>query len=128
MKNHHLDSVGTRIRFEREKQGLSREAFAEMVGLSPFYIGQIERDERNMSIEVLMKICDFLNVSIDYILKGYVKYMENICIMETFDNNYYDSLDDEIKNLLSILSGSSAENVKLIKDITALLLPRLKKL
>ncbi|MGB9839825.1 helix-turn-helix domain-containing protein, partial [Thermovenabulum sp.] len=36
-----LKSIGKRIREEREKFGLSREEFAEIVGLSDYYIGQI---------------------------------------------------------------------------------------
>jgi transcriptional regulator with XRE-family HTH domain len=123
----HLDKIGERIRFEREKHGLSREAFAEIVGLSPFYIGQIERDERNMSIETLIRICDALNVSIDYILKGYIKYMENISVMETVESNYSEEMDSEIKELLSLLSGTSKKNISLINDMIKLLLPNLEK-
>lgn len=126
--NHnYLDKIGERIRFERERLGISREVFAEKLGLSPFYIGQIERDERSMSLDTLIKICDFLNVSSDYILRGYHKYMENILIQETFENNYTKDLDTEIKELISILSGLSNENIKLIKDVIKLLLPNLIK-
>ena len=122
-----LDTAGTRIRFLREKHGISREAFAEIVGLSPFYIGQIERDERSMSIDSLTKICETLNVSTDYILKGYIKYMENISVHEAFENNYSKLVDKEIKELLGILSGCSKDNIKLIKGMIKLLLPSLGK-
>lgn len=120
-----LDRIGERIRFEREKRGLSREAFAEIVGLSPFYIGQIERDERNMSVNTLIKICDSLNVSTDYILKGYIQYMEDITVLETIQNNYSEEMDAEIKELLSLLSGCSKENIRLIKEIIKLLIPNI---
>lgn len=123
----HLDKIGTRIRYEREKHKLSRETFAEMVGLSPFYIGQIERDERSMSIETLLKICDILNVSTDYILRGYIKYMENILVQETFENNYSENMDKEVKELLATLSGSSKESIKVINDMIKLILPNLIK-
>ena len=122
-----LDTAGTRIRFLREKHGISREAFAEIVGLSPFYIGQIERDERSMSIDSLTKICETLNVSTDYILKGYIKYMENISVHEAFENNYSKLVDKEIKELLDILSGCSKDNIKLIKEMIKLLLPDIVK-
>ena len=39
-----LEEIGLRIRKEREKLGLTREKFAELIGLSPYYIGQIERE------------------------------------------------------------------------------------
>lgn len=121
-----LETIGSRIRFAREKLGLSRESFAELVGLSAFYIGQIERDERNMSIDSLIKICDTLNISIDFILRGYVKYLENIYIMEKLNNYSTDELDEQTKDIISLLSGTSNENIKIIKDIIKLLLPRLR--
>jgi len=48
--------VGDRIREEREKFEMSREKFAELLNLSPFFVGQIERGERKMSISTLINI------------------------------------------------------------------------
>ncbi len=42
--------IGERLRQEREELGLTREKFAEIVELSPLYIGQLERGERQMSL------------------------------------------------------------------------------
>lgn len=114
--------IGIRIRFEREKLGLSRERFAEIISLSPFYIGQIERGDRSMSLDTLVKISDVLNVSIDYILKGYTLYMENVSVLEAVEENYKEEVDTTIKELLSLLSGSPKEKIQLIKDIIKLLL------
>lgn len=122
-----VNGVGWRIRFEREKHGLSRDTFAEIIDLSPFYIGQIERDERNMSIDTLIKISDSLNISTDYILRGYDQYIQNISIKETYKNNYADDMDTEIKDLLDILSGTSKKKIKLIADISKLIIPHLIK-
>lgn len=126
-KKNFLDfkEIGVRIRFEREKLNLSREKFAEIVGLSPFYIGQIERGDRNMSVDTLVKISNALSVSVDYILKGRILYMENIYALEAIEDNYKEEMDIEVKELLSLLSGSSKEKVQLIKDISKLILPTL---
>ena len=61
-----LREIGNRIRAEREYLGLTREKFAEIVDLSSFYIGQIERGDRTMSLDTLLKIADSLKLSIDY--------------------------------------------------------------
>ncbi len=119
--------IGMRIRREREKLGLSREKFAEIVGLSTYYIGQIERGDRNMSIDTLFRISESLNISIDYILKGHIQYMENILALEAIDNNYKEEVDIYIKELLDLLSGTSKENIELIKEITKLVLPYVNK-
>lgn len=117
--------IGIRIRLEREKLDLSREKFAEIIGLSPFYIGQIERGDRNMSIDTLVKVSDTLNISMDYILKGQTLYMENIYAMEVIEDNYKKGIDSEIKELLDLLSGSSREKIQLIKDLSKLILPHI---
>ena len=122
-----LKEVGLRIRLQREKLNLSREKFAEIVSLSPFYIGQIERGDRNMSLETLVKISRTLNLSTDYILQGKILYMENIYALEAMEDNYKGEIDHEIKDLLYLLSGLSKDKIELIKDLSKLLLPHLDK-
>ena len=118
-----LKEIGSRIRNQREALGLSREKFSEIVGLSPYYIGQIERGDRNMSLDTLIKISSSLNISIDFILKGYTHYMENILAKEAIENNYKEELDEEIKDILSLLSGASKDSIRLVKDMIKLILP-----
>lgn len=120
-----LEEIGLRIRKEREKLGLTREKFAELIGLSPYYIGQIERGDRNMSLDTLIKISSSLNVSMDYLLRGYTHYMEGILAREAIEENYKEELDEEIKEILSLLSGTSREKLNLIKDMIKLLLPNI---
>lgn len=126
-KNLNNKDIGIRIRLEREKLGLSREKFAEMVELSSFYVGQLERGERKMSLDTLVCISVALNISIDYLLFGYTYYMENISILESFYDIYKDSYNDELKELIEILKGSSKEQISVIKNICKLILPSLKK-
>lgn len=122
-----INDIGTRIRLEREKLGLSREKFAELTGLSPFYIGQLERGERKMSLDTLDSISSSLNISTDYLLHGYTHYMENIFISEALDDINRESIDKEIKELIDILKGSSKEQIGLVKDLSKLILPCTKR-
>lgn len=55
--------VGQRIRNHRLAQGLSQEKLAEQAGCHPTYIGQLERGEKNPTIESIEKIAAALNVS-----------------------------------------------------------------
>ena len=55
--------IGQRIREERENLELSREEFAEIIGLSDYYVGQLERGERQMSLPASVKIATCLHVS-----------------------------------------------------------------
>ena len=57
-------SVGQRIRNFRTRQGLSQEKLAELSGCHPTYIGQIERGEKNATIESITKISLALDISL----------------------------------------------------------------
>ena len=56
--------IGQRIRNHRTAKGLSQEKLAELCGCHPTYIGQIERGEKNATIESIEKISAALNVSL----------------------------------------------------------------
>ncbi len=56
--------LGQRIRNYRTNQGLSQEKLAELSGCHPTYIGQIERGEKNATVESIEKIAAALNVSL----------------------------------------------------------------
>ena len=60
--------LGKRIREERLKLNLTQEVLAEDVNLTTAYIGQIERGERNLTLENLVKVANRLGVSVDYLL------------------------------------------------------------
>ncbi len=56
--------LGQRIRNYRTAGGLSQEKLAELSGCHPTYIGQIERGEKNATIESIEKISDALHISL----------------------------------------------------------------
>lgn len=57
-------SIGQRIRNYRTKSGLSQEKLAELSGCHPTYIGQLERGEKNATLESIEKIAAALNISL----------------------------------------------------------------
>ena len=56
--------LGQRIRNYRTAKGLSQEKLAELSGCHHTYIGQIERGEKNATIESIEKISSALNISL----------------------------------------------------------------
>ena len=130
-------SIGRRLRNDREKLGLSRESFAEIIGLSSYYVGQLERGERQMSLLVTVKICDSLRISLDYLVIGKINYSSTYDIPQGVgginhmtgegledDNVYETACNTEIKMLLDKCSTKELELIsKLIKTI----LPYLKR-
>lgn len=60
--------LGARVRRERLKRGLTQEQLAELSNITPSYIGIIERGDKKLSVETLVKLAVTLNVSTDYLL------------------------------------------------------------
>ena len=52
----HRQIIGDAIRSYRKTAGLTQEKLAEAVELNPKYIGEIERGEKIISIEALLRI------------------------------------------------------------------------
>lgn len=65
--------LGKRIREERLALNLTQESLAERVDVSDAYIGQIERGQRSLSLETLVKLAKRLGVTVDYLLQESVK-------------------------------------------------------
>ncbi len=103
-------NIGERIRFERELLGISREKFAELMSLSPVYVGQIERGERKMSMDSLVNISKNLHSSIDYLVFG--------------DNN--SQLVKETTEIASLLYKCSNHESEIIGNIIKVILPHIK--
>jgi len=62
--------VGEAIRAERLKAGLSQEQLAEKSGLARNYIGNIERAEKKVSLDTLVRVSRALKVNLEDIVRG----------------------------------------------------------
>ncbi len=88
-----------RIRQKRLKLNLTQEQLAEKVDLSTSYIGQIERDERNISLDTLVVICKSLGVTIDYLLQDSINIEEDIVYNQLYQLISSRSLNEKVMAL-----------------------------
>lgn len=56
--------IGQRIRNYRTQKGLSQEKLSELAGCHPTYIGQLERGEKNATLESVEKIALAMDISL----------------------------------------------------------------
>lgn len=64
--------LGKRIREERLRLNLTQEHLSEDIGISTAYLGQIERGERNITLDKLITLTNRLGVTVDFLLNDYV--------------------------------------------------------
>ncbi len=103
-------SLGKRIKEERLKLNLTQEKLAESVDISTSYMGQIERGERNVTLDTLVRITNKLNVSIDYLLK---------------DSIIIDS-DNSLNQIKQLFDGKSQSHKQMAVDIIRVMFSHLE--
>jgi len=65
--------MGRRIAKRRKSLNLTQEDISEAIGLSNNHISNIENSHSIPSIETLMKVCEQLDITPDYVLLGITK-------------------------------------------------------
>ncbi|OCS87157.1 helix-turn-helix domain-containing protein [Caryophanon tenue] len=56
--------IGERIRYYRKERKLSQEELAYRAALHTTYIGQLERGEKNVTLDSLAKVCVALDITL----------------------------------------------------------------
>lgn len=106
-------SFGSRVRYNREKIGLSREKLAEMIDRSENYLISLEKGDKSCSIHTLHQLSQSLKISADYLLYG-------------------DKLEDKKftnKEILqTIIERCNEKELKIIKDVIVAMYPNLKNI
>ena len=72
MKKASVIKIGKKLQSIRKTHGYTQEKMAEKIECSTRYIGDIEQDRSKPSYEVLVKICNTFNISMDEIFSGYL--------------------------------------------------------
>lgn len=105
------ESLGARIRFYRKQKGISQEKLAELCRLHPSYVGQIERGEKNITVEILRRLSLGLNISM-------AELLQDIDTIDAADSH----LLSEILELLLLLNNGDLKRIKrLLDDILELM-------
>jgi transcriptional regulator with XRE-family HTH domain len=68
-----LQELGSRIRLQRKRIGLTQEALALVAGVDRSYYGAVERGERNITFTVLCRLCVALQCDVAALTGGIPK-------------------------------------------------------
>lgn len=106
------ETIGNNIKHARLDMNLTQEQLAERVDISTSYIGRIERGERNLSLDILIKISNVLNIPIENLLGNSINIHNDIIF------------SSELSKLISKLSLNDRE---LILDMIKLMASHMNK-
>ncbi len=99
--------LGQRIRHYRKQQKMSQEQLAEFSDLHPTYIGQIERGEKNATIESIYKISTALKIPISTLLEKLNEYHVPASDIDTSKLPTDDNIPLQIYEIVSLESKES---------------------
>ena len=57
--------IGSNIRYERKRRGLTIDDFPKVIGMAPGFLGLIERGQRGTSVKNMVAIAEFFDISLD---------------------------------------------------------------
>lgn len=77
MKKTSLIKIGKNIQKIRKSNGYTQKKLAEEIEVSVRYISDIEQDKSKPSYEVLIKICNVFQISLDQVFSEYLNIKEN---------------------------------------------------
>ncbi|TDK61766.1 XRE family transcriptional regulator [Bacillus salipaludis] len=92
-----IKKLGERIRILRKEKGLSQEELGERADIHTNHIGAIERGEKNVTIESLIKVTRGLGITLD----------------ELFRHLEPAEKDDDLDKIVQLLANLSAEDKQL---------------
>lgn len=96
-----MDTIGKRLKAEREALDMKQPEFARLVGLTQSFLWDLEKDRKTMSAEKFMGVCDALGITTEYLYYGKgVKEMDERSRLE--------------QELLSVFRRASVEEQKRI--------------
>ncbi len=102
-----LTQIGQRIRKHRERSRLSQEQLAERADVSSQTISTAETGKKRLRVENIIKICEALEISPDYLLLGKISPQDLTILSDKLSQltpGQYRHLEDIIDSYISALS------------------------
>jgi len=69
--------IGEKIRYERKYRNLSLDECAKILGITASFLGLVERGDRCLSLDKLIKFCSVFGLSVDSLIYGDSMFRED---------------------------------------------------
>lgn len=106
-------AIGKRIKIARIRVGLTQEAVAERIGITPQHVSNIETGNSSVSLTTLVAIANLLNVTMDELLCDTLVKSKEVFCWEA-DTVLRDCNEYEVRVLVDILKAAK-ESIRSVK-------------
>ena len=110
LSNVDYKALGAKIKEKRKLFSLTQENVAEKLDLSESFYSRVERGDRILSVETLVKIANFYDLSLDYLLLDSMQSDDDDKLSSEIDNIFRDKSPSQAAFLLNLLK-IYAENI-----------------
>lgn len=107
----HLKYIGANIRAARKSKNLTIDTLSELVGISPSFLGTLERGESSLSVDTLIGVCKTLGVSADSII---------------IDRDITPATADKMSTIITLLNNASGAEMDFLIDYMKLYRSRVR--
>lgn len=90
------EQIGERIRSRRNQLKLTQQQICTKIDTTQTHYSNIENGKTGLSLEMLLKLCEILDVSADYILTGKVENKNESLLVE-----YYNKLNEKQRHYIT---------------------------
>lgn len=102
-----LIEMGERLHARRKQLGLTQEQLAELAGTTTRTISTAETGRKALRPENILKLCDALDISVDYLFRGKLADKDISCLsskISQLTSEQYLHLENIIDNFIAALA------------------------
>ena len=100
-ENNYKFEIGQRIKASRIHHKLTQAQLAEALNISVNFLSEVENGKKGLSQETICKICNYFDISADYILFSKEEHLTGQNIIEIADS----LSNEELKTITEYLSA-----------------------
>jgi len=104
-----LIMVGNRVRTARSKNGISRRMLSELSAVSQRYLAQLESGQGNISIGLLLKIADAMEISVEWLVADADPWQSEATKIRLLTNS---ATADQRQQILAMLEAANPAHAR----------------
>ena len=95
---------GTKLRYYRKQNNMTQEQVAQLIGVDPKYVRQLELGKNKGSVKLLIKFCNVYNITPNEVLGDLINSLNVKSDLDELDSNFSKLSKRDKKIILSMIN------------------------